>query len=71
VKVDLPVDAFATKLRQLSNAVKYDSSSLAKEKRHWSHALPDVLEGPKLQLTDEARRIQESFSSGINQHPKT
>jgi hypothetical protein len=57
-RVDHVTSAFATQMYQLDNAIKTTSSP----GRHWYHALPEVMKDSELELGDEARAIEASFT---------
>jgi hypothetical protein len=59
-RVDHVLSGFATKMYQLDNALR---SSLDLEGgRHWSHALPVVMKDHDLEVGEEGRAIEASFT---------
>jgi hypothetical protein len=59
-RVDHVLSAFATKMYQLDNALK---STLDPEGgKHWSHALSAVMKDHNLEVGEESRAIEASFT---------
>jgi hypothetical protein len=45
---------------QLDNALKMPLQVIGR--RHWSHALPDIMKDPELELGEEAQAIEAKFA---------
>ena len=63
-RVDHVLSAFATKMYQLDNALK--SSVDTEGGEHWSYALPTVIEDDNLEIGEEGRAIETSFTRQTN-----
>lgn len=59
-RVDHVLSGFATKMYQIDNALR--SSLDVEGSKHWSHALPAVMKDHNLDVGEEGRAIEASFT---------